>query len=226
MNEDQTPVSPDSSLSPILADRPPPHQASPGLPVRESRADLVLILGILSLFMCGPLGLIAWIVANTDLKRIRAGTMSSRKIRLLKVGKALGIVGAILFAATILTITFVVQRNVSSLTEMFTPEPLKAHEFAFAGEWFGNRGTLIRIGFDGKGDFISGHSRVRGGAVSISDDRLSIGILGLSKSWHIDRRPYLEDGTWTIQLDGEVFRRRGDDSIVRMIREGLQDRSA
>jgi hypothetical protein len=38
--------------------------------------------------------------------------------------------------------------------------------------------------------------------------------MGLSKTWHIDKLPNLEDGTWTMELDNEVFVRRGEDHLV------------
>lgn len=213
MNEDQTPISPDSGIS-NAPGHTPPSPVPPESPTKESRADLVLMLGILSLFMCGPLGIIAWIIANSDLRKMRAGIVSSRKVGLLKVGKALGIVGAILFVATIFAVAFVIQRNAGHFGGMFTSEPLKADQFAYAGDWLGDRGTFIRIDVDGKADFISSNSRVRGGAVNISGDRLSIGIMGISKSWRIDRPPHMQDGNWTMQLDGETFKRKGEDLVV------------
>ncbi len=109
-----------------------------------------------------------------------------------------------------------VQRNVSGLGEMLGGEHLKPDEFVFAGEWYGERGTYIRIHLDGTGDFISGHSRVRGGRVRISGKSLSIGLLGMSKNWRIDRRPHMENGYWTMRLEGELFKRKGDDFTVKL----------
>ncbi len=214
MNEDRTPISIDSSPSADTGQTLPPKTHPVPPPIKESRSDLVLILGILSLFMCGPLGIIAWIIANSDLKKIRIGTVSSRKVGLLKVGRALGIVGAILFVAAIFATTFVLQGRLGSLTDVITSEPLKTGEFMYVGEWHGNRGTYIRINPDGRGDFQSRHSRVRGGAVKISGNKLTIGMLGISMSWHVDRPPCSENGDWTMQLDGEVFKRKGDDVLV------------
>lgn len=185
---------------------------------------MVLFLGILSLFMCGPIGIVAWIIANTDLKKIRAGTLSSRKASNLRIGRALGIIGAVLFIGTAVAVTLFVQRNVSGLQEMLGGEPLKPDEFVFAGEWYGEKGTYIRIHLDGKGDFISSHSRVRGGSVRISGNSLSIGLLGMSKSWRIDRRPHMENGHWSMRLDGELFRRKGDDFTVMLMRDQGSDK--
>jgi hypothetical protein len=215
MNEDQPPLTTNFEPSPVS---PGPTTTTPpsGPPLKESRADLVLFLGILSLFMCGPIGIVAWIIANADLKKIRAGTLSPRKASNLKIGRTLGIVGAVLFIGTVVAVTLFVQRNMSGLEEMLGGEPLKSDEFVFAGEWFGERGTYIRIYLDGKGDFISSHSRVRGGRVRISGNSLSIGLLGMSKSWRLDRRPHMENGYWTMRLDGELFKRKGDDFTVKL----------
>ena len=79
-------------------DHGPPIGTPPNL--QSNHADLVLLLGIVSLFMCGPLGVIAWITGSADLRKIRNGLMSSRKIGTLKVGRALGIVGTCLFVAS------------------------------------------------------------------------------------------------------------------------------
>ncbi len=216
MNEDQPPISLDFGPSPVSPGPTTPEPLS-GPPLKESRADLVLFLGILSLFMCGPIGIVAWTIANTDLKKIRAGTLSSRKASNLKIGRALGVIGAVLFIGTAVAVTLFVQRNVSGLQEMIGGEPLKPDEFVFAGEWYGEKGTYIRIRLDGKGDFISSHSRVRGGSVRISGNSLSIGLLGMSKIWRIDRRPHMENGHWTMRLDGELFRRKGDDFTVMLM---------
>jgi hypothetical protein len=214
MKEDNTPISPGSSLS-NMPDHTLPSQMLSGPPPRESRADLVLILGILSLIMCGPMGIIAWIIANSEQKGIRAGTVSSKKMRVLKVGRALGIFGVILFVAEIFALSYVVQRYADNFVTAFTSEPLKAQELAFVGEWHGSNGTFIRISPDGRGDFVSKNSRLRGGRVKISGDQLSIGIMGIAKTWHLDRPPYQEDGQWTMQLDGETFKRKSDDLMVQ-----------
>lgn len=45
------------------------HQGTPS----PNRADSILVLGILSLFVCWPVGIVAWIMANSDLREIREG---------------------------------------------------------------------------------------------------------------------------------------------------------
>lgn len=204
------------------------HYAPPG-PVgdrgvsQSNRADLVFLFGCLSLFLCWPLGIAAWIMGNADLKRIRAGTLAPAKIGLLKVGRALGIAGTVIFVVSILIGGFVVQRGlrltdwgVKGLDQILKPSPLPPEHMAFTGEWLGRNGTVIRIGPDGTGDYKDRGTTVEGGRVSIEGDSLSIGILGLSKTWHIDKRPHADDGQWTMQLDGEVFVRRAEGLLVKL----------
>ena len=123
-----------------------------------NHADMVLFLGILSLFMCGPLGIIAWITGHSDLKKIRSGLMSPRRIGALKVGKAMGIVGTCLFVASFVIIGLIVQHGVTGLGFNWKSSPLRPHQLVFVGEWSGKKGTVIRIKANGRGDFRSYHS--------------------------------------------------------------------
>jgi len=50
--------------------------------------------------------------------------------------------------------------------------------------------------------------------VHIHDSVLSIGLLGLYKTWHIKRTPYLENGVWKMLLDGETFSREAEGLLV------------
>lgn len=193
-------------------DHGPPIGTPPNL--QSNHADLVLLLGIVSLFMCGPLGVIAWITGSADLRKIRNGLMSSRKIGTLKVGRALGIVGTCLFVASFVIVGLIAQRGVPDLGLTWKGSPLSPDQLVFAGEWSGKKGTLIRIQADGRGDFKSGHSSVTGGNVRIQDRSLSIGTMGLSRTWHIDKPPHLENDSWTMELDNEVFVRRGEGHMV------------
>lgn len=61
------------------------------------RGVLILVLGILSLVFFGIiLGPIAWILGNSDLKKIRAGTMDPEGEQMTNIGRILGIVGTII----------------------------------------------------------------------------------------------------------------------------------
>jgi predicted Zn finger-like uncharacterized protein len=71
--------------------------------MQPHRGQMIMILGILSLVVAGPiLGPIAWIMGNNDLKEMRAGRMDPEGEGNTKVGKVCGMI------ATILSITAVV----------------------------------------------------------------------------------------------------------------------
>jgi len=183
-------------------------------PLPPNRADLVLFLGILSLFLCGPLGVAAWIIGSSDLRKIRGGRMSATKKGLLRVGTGLGVLGTVLFAVALTLGVMLFQRGFTGSDFTFQAAPLSADQVVFAGEWHGKKGTLIRITEEGTGDFQSRHTSLTGGRVVITQDSISIGLLGMSKTWHIDRRPSLEDGHWIMELDGEEFVKSGTDLLV------------
>lgn len=189
-------------------------QTGPVRALPENRADLVLFLGIFSLFLCGPLGVAAWLIGTRDLRRIRAGRMSSRKLGALKVGTALGIAGTVLFVVSLTLAVMLLHRGFSGAGPVLQAKPLAPEQLVFAGEWYGKKGTLIRISQDGTAEFKSDRASVNGGTVFIADDSLSIGFLGISKKWHIDRWPEREDGNWVMELDGEEFVRTADELLV------------
>ncbi len=223
MNEDKRIDT--SSYNSKVAEHPgqigtPAGSTDQGSPVEEppnlrgNHADLVLFLGIVSLFMCGPLGIVAWIIGSADLRKIRSGLMSPGKIGTLKVGKALGIIGTCLFAATFVVVGLIAHHGVTDFSFYWKSSPLPPHQFVFVGSWSGKKGTLIRIQPNGRGDFRSQYSSLMGGNVHIDDRSLSIGTMGLSRTWHIDKPPHLEDGNWIMELDNEEFVRGGEGHTV------------
>lgn len=64
--------------------------------MKPHRGTLILILGILSLIICQPVGIAAWIMGNADLKQIAAGTMDPEGKSLTQIGKILGIIAVVL----------------------------------------------------------------------------------------------------------------------------------
>ena len=60
------------------------------------RGAMILAFGILGLIVCFPLGIIAWVMGNGDLKQMRDGRMDPSGESLTSVGKILGMVGTIL----------------------------------------------------------------------------------------------------------------------------------
>ena len=74
---------------------PPPPMGGPGA-VDHPKGMTILILGILSLVCCSPLGIAAWLMGNTALKEIDAqpGRYGNRQI--VQIGRILGIIGTVL----------------------------------------------------------------------------------------------------------------------------------
>ena len=81
---------------------PPPgaYEEAPQRPRRPRRlaltphrGTLILVLGILSILVCGFLGPVAWIMGSSDLKEIRAGRMDSEGEGSTNAGRICGIIG-------------------------------------------------------------------------------------------------------------------------------------
>lgn len=64
--------------------------------MKPHRGTLILVLGILSLIVCYPLGIAAWVMGSGDLKEIEAGTMDPTGRGMTQAGKICGIIGTIL----------------------------------------------------------------------------------------------------------------------------------
>jgi hypothetical protein len=199
------------------------HEPDPPGPreLEESRADLVLLLGILSLFLCFPLGIAAWVMGNSDLKKIRSGRMRRRKEGTLRLGRNLGAFGTVVFVLCTALALYALPGRIRGALSFASAGPLPANRLVFAGRWVGDKGTIIRIRRNGRADFRTRGSSVKGGVVRIGKDSLSIGLLGIFKTWRIEKRPYKRDGIWMMKLNGEVFKRESDDSLL-VRREGVR----
>jgi len=66
--------------------------------MKPHRGVLILVLGILGLIMCQPLGIVAWIMGNGDLKAIAAGAMDPAGKDMTNIGRILGIIASVLLA--------------------------------------------------------------------------------------------------------------------------------
>jgi len=73
--------------------------------MKPHRGTLILVLGILSLVVCAPLGIAAWMMGSGDMKEMDAGTMDPSGRGSTQAGKICGIIGTILF---ILQLVFIV----------------------------------------------------------------------------------------------------------------------
>ena len=64
--------------------------------MQPHKGPMILIFGILGLIVCFPLGIVAWVMGNADLKEMDAGTMDPEGRGLTQAGKILGIIGTLL----------------------------------------------------------------------------------------------------------------------------------
>src|SRR5439155_20145392 len=63
------------------------------------RGTLILVLGILSLVVCSPLGIAAWVMGNNDLKAMRRGEMDRSGEGTTQAGRICGMIASILMIA-------------------------------------------------------------------------------------------------------------------------------
>ena len=75
---------------------PPLPGGGMGGPVDHPKGITVLVLGILSIVCCSPLGIVAFVMGNNALKEIDAqpGRYGNRQI--VQIGRILGIIGMVL----------------------------------------------------------------------------------------------------------------------------------
>lgn len=85
---------------------PPPPAGGMGGSVDHPKGITILVLGILSLVCCSPLGIAAFIMGNNALKEIDAtpGRYGNRQI--VQIGRILGIIGMVLLVGTIIWALF------------------------------------------------------------------------------------------------------------------------
>lgn len=79
------------------------YEEAPRRPRRRRRRDyephrgaVILVLGLLGLLLCAPLGIAAWVMGNSDLEKIQRGVMDPEGKGLTQAGRILGIVSTIL----------------------------------------------------------------------------------------------------------------------------------
>lgn len=200
--------------------------------VKPNRGDLILFFGLTSLLCCWPLGIAAWIMGNSDLRGIRNGVISSDGLGTVRVGRVLGIVGTVLFVVSVsaaivaavaipskipdlkLSVKDRLEQWLKRSVDDFKSVPLPKDKLSFVGEWMGEQGTVLRIYPTGRGDYKGSTapgrtSSLSGGRVRIDGDKLSVGLLGIERTFHVDKPPVQQHGTWTMTLNGEVFTKKG-----------------
>lgn len=85
---------------------PPPPAGGMGGSVDHPKGTMILVLGILSIVCCSPLGIAAFVMGNNALKEIDAqpGRYSNRQ--LVQIGRILGIIGIVLLVLSIIWVVF------------------------------------------------------------------------------------------------------------------------
>jgi hypothetical protein len=80
---------------------------------------------------------------------------------------------------------------------------------AYVGEWQA-QGNVLTLNSDGSGDFKGGGVSVEGPArMDPKTGSLKIGLLGISKTFHVDQPPHQEGDATVMTLDGVVYRHSG-----------------
>jgi hypothetical protein len=70
--------------------------------MKPHRGTLILVFGILSLVICAPLGIVAWIMGGGDLKQMDAGAMDPSGRSVTNAGRICGIIATILLSVGVL----------------------------------------------------------------------------------------------------------------------------
>lgn len=68
------------------------------------RGTLLIVLGILSLTLCPPIGIAAWLMGTKDLAEIDAGRMDRAGREFARIGRILGIIATIYFVVWLLVV--------------------------------------------------------------------------------------------------------------------------
>lgn len=72
--------------------------------MKPHRGTLILVLGILGLLVCGPLGIAAWIMGSGDLKEMDAGMMDPSGRGNTNAGKICGIIATVLTIISVMVV--------------------------------------------------------------------------------------------------------------------------
>jgi Domain of unknown function (DUF4190) len=85
---------------------PPPPAGGMGGPVDHPKGITILVLGILSLVCCSPLGIAAFVMGNNALKEIDADPTRYGNRQIVVIGRILGIIGMVLLVLSLIWVVF------------------------------------------------------------------------------------------------------------------------
>ncbi len=76
-----------------MSQMPPPSQ--PMMPMQPHRGVLILVFSILSWVVCVIFGIVAWVLANSDLRAMEEGRMDPTGEGMTKAGKIVAMISII-----------------------------------------------------------------------------------------------------------------------------------
>lgn len=82
------------------------YGAAGGIPQPHPKGTTILVLGVLSLVCCSPLGIAAWLMGNTAQKEIDANPGAYSNASSVQIGRILGIIGSVLLVLSLIWIVF------------------------------------------------------------------------------------------------------------------------
>lgn len=100
----------------------PPPPSPMGGPVDHPKGTTIIVLGVLSLVCCSPLGIVAWVMGNGALKEIDANPGAYRNRQLVQIGRILGIIGVVFLVLSVVWLLFFGGLAMLSFSET-SPEP-------------------------------------------------------------------------------------------------------
>ena len=68
----------------------------------KSQATTILVLGILGILCCGPLGVVAWVMGNNEVQAIDGGRRDPNNRGTANTGRIIGIVATVLWLGALL----------------------------------------------------------------------------------------------------------------------------
>jgi hypothetical protein len=77
-----------------------------GMPQPHPKGTTILVLGILSIVCCGPLGIAAWLMGNTAQREVEANPGAYSNAGSIQAGRILGIIGVVLSVLGLLWVVF------------------------------------------------------------------------------------------------------------------------
>ena len=98
---------------------PPPPPAYGPPPANHPQTTTVLVLGILSLVVCGVLGPFAWSMGNRALREIDASALSPQPLggrETVNIGRILGMIATVLLAVGLFFFVVVVVIGIAGST--------------------------------------------------------------------------------------------------------------